>query len=140
VDEAGATSEQDIPVLLLLKPNNLVLIGDHLQLPPPSSSREKFGSLMERCSRNSRFDIFALQMQYRMHPKICRLVSALMYEQHNIKLQTDKAVAIQREENAAGHYPMLIVRVQKPAAKEHNEMQERQSYINHHEAKVSECL
>lgn len=34
VDEAGCVLEPAIPVLLRWKPNNLILIGDHLQLPP----------------------------------------------------------------------------------------------------------
>jgi len=34
VDEAGATSEVSMPLLLRLQPRNIVLVGDHFQLPP----------------------------------------------------------------------------------------------------------
>lgn len=33
VDEAGCVLEPSIPVLLTWRPENLILIGDHLQLP-----------------------------------------------------------------------------------------------------------
>lgn len=36
VDECGCTSESATPMLLKLKPKNLVLVGDHRQLPPCS--------------------------------------------------------------------------------------------------------
>lgn len=37
VDEAGCVLETAIPILLQWAPSNLVLIGDHLQLPPYTS-------------------------------------------------------------------------------------------------------
>lgn len=47
VDEAGCVPEMAIPVLILLAPSQLVLVGDHLQLPaftdlhkpPPNHTR-----------------------------------------------------------------------------------------------------
>ncbi len=48
VDEAGCVPEMAIPVLILLAPSQLVLVGDHLQLPaftdlhkpPPNHTRK----------------------------------------------------------------------------------------------------
>ncbi len=34
VDEAGCVQEMAVPMLLRLHPNNLILVGDHLQLGP----------------------------------------------------------------------------------------------------------
>jgi superfamily I DNA and/or RNA helicase len=33
VDEAGCVAEMALPTLINLAPSNLVLVGDHLQLP-----------------------------------------------------------------------------------------------------------
>ena len=91
VDEAGCVLESSIPILLRFQPNNLILIGDHKQLQPFSSIRSDphktthhARSLLERAIEAG-LNPQKLTIQYRMHPKICELVSKLFYNQ---KLET----------------------------------------------------
>ncbi|KAK3273602.1 hypothetical protein CYMTET_18168 [Cymbomonas tetramitiformis] len=85
VDECGCTPESSVALLLRLRPRNLVLIGDHKQLPPCSlvPPQELQGthhdrSLLERCILASG-RVHRLLEQYRMHAQICRTVSDLFY-------------------------------------------------------------
>jgi superfamily I DNA and/or RNA helicase len=66
-------------------PNNLILVGDHKQLPPfsvvrPDKFQEKnhLRSLLER-TVDCNLSPHVLTIQYRMHPKICEMVSNLFY-------------------------------------------------------------
>eukprot|EP00798_Chlamydomonas_sp_ICE-L_P003375 gene3375-13409_t len=86
VDEAGSVLESAIPVLLFWEPANLVLVGDHCQLPPFSHVREEIAeplkharSLLERCVDAGMVPWF-LETQYRMHPRLSGLVSRLFYK------------------------------------------------------------
>ncbi|KAL4439787.1 hypothetical protein ABPG75_002788 [Micractinium tetrahymenae] len=82
VDEAGCVPEMALPTLIRLSPSQLVLIGDHLQLPaytdlhkpPPNHTR----SLMQRAVQ---LDLPAAMLteQYRMHPSICAAISREFY-------------------------------------------------------------
>ena len=104
IDEAGATAETAMPLLLRLQPNNMILVGDHFQLPPSSgaSSANMKGSaskadginrsLMERCIQNGR-SYNMLDLQYRMHPTICSLISQLFYSPSGVPLKTDPQIA-----------------------------------------------
>lgn len=102
VDECGCTPESSTALLLNLRPENVVLLGDHHQLPPCSlinpRDLQNTGhdrSALERCVLGSEkvsvsvFENYAtekpttachrLTEQYRMHPEICALISNLFY-------------------------------------------------------------
>lgn len=87
IDEAGATLESHIPVLLKLQVKNLVLLGDIKQLRPLVKSlndtdvREKCvdRSCMERCI-DAGVATHMLKVQYRMPARMCRVVSNLFYD------------------------------------------------------------
>ena len=85
VDECGCTPESSTALLLKLAPSNLILVGDHKQLPPCSMlpPQELVGtghsrSLLERCVLSSG-TVHRLAEQYRMPGPICRVVSKLFY-------------------------------------------------------------
>lgn len=85
VDECGCTPESSTALLLRLNPRNLILIGDHKQLPPSSilQPTELAGtgharSLFERCVLASG-QVRRLDVQYRMPAPVCALVSHLFY-------------------------------------------------------------
>ncbi|ESO86616.1 hypothetical protein LOTGIDRAFT_235246 [Lottia gigantea] len=82
IDECGMCTEPEtlLPILVA-KPNQLVLIGDHKQLRPilMCSKAAKLGlekSLFERYAEKAIF----LNIQYRMHPDICAFPSKQFYE------------------------------------------------------------
>jgi len=86
LDEAGATAETYIPMLLDLKVQNLVLVGDQKQLPPLIKgagnwydSSNVARSLMQRSiERNPKFVM--LKTQYRMPRMLCDIVSDTFYD------------------------------------------------------------
>ena len=85
VDECGCTTESSMALLIRLNPTNLIMVGDHKQLPPTSMIPEKKlvgtghdQSLLARCCATASMHI--LNEQYRMHGKICALVSYQFYE------------------------------------------------------------
>lgn len=89
VDEAGCAPESCVPLLLELRPRNLICVGDPLQLPPFTQLRhaQLHGtnhnrSLMERATqtRGGARVGHLLTTQYRMHPDIAAVMSNLMYE------------------------------------------------------------
>ena len=87
VDECGCTPESSTALLLNLKPKNMVLLGDHMQLPPCSlvpphalKHTNHDRSMLERCVLGSGGKVHRLTEQYRMHPHICSVVSKISYE------------------------------------------------------------
>eukprot|EP00927_Polykrikos_kofoidii_P068680 TRINITY_DN6400_c0_g1_i2.p1 TRINITY_DN6400_c0_g1~~TRINITY_DN6400_c0_g1_i2.p1 ORF type:complete len:906 (+),score=135.93 TRINITY_DN6400_c0_g1_i2:187-2904(+) len=89
IDEAAATPESYVPQVLHTRAENLVLLGDHLQLPPLVITQDladldrKQGnrSLMERAlDRMPQHWLHQLTEQYRMPQGLCKLVSDLFYE------------------------------------------------------------
>lgn len=101
VDEAGCMAEQELGILLGLKPTNLILIGDHKQLSPFTNIR---GEIVEATKCNRSFFARAvdaagethmhfLDEQYRMPPALCDIVSRLFYEG---RLRTADATAASR--------------------------------------------
>uniref|UniRef100_A0A6A7G2U3 Expressed protein n=1 Tax=Hirondellea gigas TaxID=1518452 RepID=A0A6A7G2U3_9CRUS len=85
IDEAGCMEEISMAVILKLRPKNVILVGDHKQLPPltllqsTESRLKKYDrSLMERCVDVSQ-SCHTLTIQYRMHRSIQDLVSKLYY-------------------------------------------------------------
>ena len=108
VDECGCTPESSTALLLNLRPRNLVLLGDHNQLPPCSVINPRDlrntghnRSAMERCvlgsgpvsngesaaeeetktrAAESSLACHRLTEQYRMHPAICEVVSRQFYQ------------------------------------------------------------
>ncbi len=86
MDEAGATTETEMPALLRLNPCNLILIGDHKQLkgfdniPTHLITDKTYNiSLLERLIESGRKH-HLLYIQYRMAPQIRNIVSNLFYE------------------------------------------------------------
>lgn len=85
VDECGCTPESSIALLLRLTPQNLILVGDHKQLPPtsmlPPQDLQGTGharSVLERSILASgRFH--RLLEQYRMPSRLCNVVSKTFY-------------------------------------------------------------
>lgn len=99
VDECGCTPESSTALLVNLRPQNLLLIGDHLQLPPFTAiapwklhGKNYPQSLLERCvSSGCKFSM--LNEQYRMHPRIAEFVSKQFY---GGRLVTPPEVALHR--------------------------------------------
>lgn len=88
LDEAGATAEDNIPLLLDAGAENLVLLGDQKQLgplvvshEPPTVLEEKKAnrSFLQRCCDAGRVPVL-LSEQYRMPRFLGSLVSGLCYE------------------------------------------------------------
>ncbi|CAE7456355.1 unnamed protein product [Symbiodinium sp. CCMP2456] len=133
VDECGCTPESSTALLLRLQPANLVLVGDHKQLPPTSLVQPQIlegtghnRSLLERCVLASG-RVHQLREQYRMHPSIGRLVSNLFYSG---RLETPRRVAEDRQ--ACERRPLVWMDVQG------REEAPNKSYIN--AAEVNSCL
>jgi hypothetical protein len=114
IDECGCTPESSVALLLRLQPSNLVLVGDHRQLPPcsmvPPRELEGTGhdrSLLERCVLGSG-QVHRLLEQYRMPAQCCALVSQLFY--HSL-LTTPAAVGRAREQAMGGQRgPLTMLR------------------------------
>jgi|AntAceMinimDraft_1070359.scaffolds.fasta_scaffold14458_2 hypothetical protein len=103
VDECGCTPESSTAMLLNLRPHNLVLLGDHKQLPPcslvPPQDLKGTGhdrSMLERCVLASG-QVHTLTEQYRMHPHICAAISRQFYQG---RLQTAATTAEERFKHA----------------------------------------
>lgn len=101
VDECGCTPESSVAMLLRLEPRNLILVGDHRQLPPCSlvppqvlstSGQGHTRSLLERCILASG-TFHRLLEQYRMPAQVSSVVSHLYYHS---ALTTPKLVADNR--------------------------------------------
>ncbi|CAE7240689.1 Upf1 [Symbiodinium microadriaticum] len=98
LDEAAATAETYIPLILRLQVENLVLLGDHKQLSPlvlasggdrEIKDKNVDRSLMERAIDNN-LRPHSLRVQYRMPEVLCNLVSSLFY---GGSLRTERSVA-----------------------------------------------
>jgi len=84
LDEGGYVPEYKMPLLTRFNPDLLLVVGDHHQLPPytdcvdfnPVSVLERMAEAREATSQPLKM----LEMQYRMHPAICRVVSKNFYE------------------------------------------------------------
>ena len=107
VDECGCTPESSTALLLNLQPQNMVLLGDHRQLPPcslvPPQVLKETGhdrSMLERCVLGSGGKVHRLTEQYRMHPHICSVVSKISYQS---TLQTAASTAEARFKTAEEH-------------------------------------
>ncbi|CAB1103224.1 unnamed protein product [Ectocarpus sp. CCAP 1310/34] len=109
MDEAACVLEAAVPVLLALGIKNLTLVGDHRQLQPFSQVRENEAgkhhsrSLMERAIDSGRANQF-LDLQYRMHPTLCQVVSSTFYDG---KLKTAEELRLTR----MSHQPCKWVHV-----------------------------
>lgn len=88
LDEGGWVPEFKMPLLTRFKPDLLLVVGDHLQLPPFTDCSDFIPtSVLERMAKSlpASNPIPILKTQYRMHPDICSLVSGHFY---GGKLQT----------------------------------------------------
>ena len=111
VDECGCTTESSTALLLRLNPTNLMIVGDHKRLPPtwmiPGTKLVGTGhdqSLLARCCATS--SMHMLNEQYRMHEKICALVSYQFYD--NLLLTSPTIVDDRRRKEK---YPLIWVPV-----------------------------
>ena len=106
VDEAGCTSEMELGILLHQRPTNMILIGDHKQLPP--FSRAGVGANAPRSFFKRAMDAGGpvrahfLDTQYRMPAALAGIVSRVFY---NDQLVT----AVDR--TSAGLRPVMFVPV-----------------------------
>ena len=104
LDEAGTIPEAKLCVIIAVLPQitRIVSIGDQQQLEPYTDIRKRRDTetkgYFHRASRVLCEEIPMLQTQFRMHPKICKLVSSIAY---GGQLRTDPAVAAQREREIA---------------------------------------
>ncbi|CAJ1397165.1 unnamed protein product [Effrenium voratum] len=97
LDEAAATAETYMPLILRMGVENLVLLGDHKQLNPlvlatagdwEIKDKQVDRSFMERAMQSG-CKLHALHTQYRMPDILCKLVSQLFY---GGRLSTDFSV------------------------------------------------
>jgi len=112
VDECGCTTESSVALLMRMDPKNLIMVGDHKQLPPtsmvPPQELQGTGhdrSLLERCVAASG-SVHRLVEQYRMHDKICQVVSRQFY---NSMLQTP--LSVRQDRQAKEKHPLIWVSV-----------------------------
>lgn len=96
IDESTQASEPECLIPLVLGCEQVVLVGDHLQLGPVVMSKKaaKAGlnrSLFERLIA-LRFKPIRLEMQYRMHPALSEFPSMMFYEGalHNAVSEPDR--------------------------------------------------
>mmetsp|Transcript_47960 Transcript_47960/g.102688 ORF Transcript_47960/g.102688 Transcript_47960/m.102688 type:complete len:938 (+) Transcript_47960:127-2940(+) len=96
LDEAAATSETYIPMLIDMGIQHLVMMGDHKQLRPmvvgnPAvlSGKNVGRSFMERCIAAG-VKQHRLREQYRMPLILCKLVSMLFYREHPLSTGSNK--------------------------------------------------
>ena len=107
LDEAGTITEAKLCVIIAVLPQitRIVSIGDQQQLEPYTDIQKRLRDTQgyfhrdtqgyfHRAARVLRDDIPMLHTQFRMHPKICKLVSSIAY---GGQLHTDPAVARKRE-------------------------------------------
>ena len=103
LDEAGTITEAKLCVIIAVLPQitRIVSIGDQQQLEPYTDIQMNIQKRLRdtqgyfhRAARVLRDDIPMLHTQFRMHPKICKLVSSIAY---GGQLHTDPAVARKRE-------------------------------------------
>mmetsp|Transcript_28537 Transcript_28537/g.45829 ORF Transcript_28537/g.45829 Transcript_28537/m.45829 type:complete len:1349 (-) Transcript_28537:902-4948(-) len=130
VDECGCTTESSTALLLRLNPTNLIMVGDHKQLPPTSTIRDEElagtghdRSLLARCCATA--SMHMLNEQYRMHEKICALVSYQFYD--NLLLTSPTIVDDRRRKEK---HPLIWVPVR---GKEEFSPGAKRSYVNHDE-------
>eukprot|EP00906_Rhabdomonas_costata_P017081 RCo024580 len=106
IDEAGCVTETSVPLLMLCEPRNVVVIGDHKQLPPFTNFQQNElrgpaahynRSLLERIA-HARQSLPMITTQYRMHPEICEVVDKLFYKS---QLITDAGTVQARGEPVA---------------------------------------
>jgi hypothetical protein len=104
IDESGLCPEYTGALFASLKPRQLVLFGDVNQLPPFSYFDEQAAPLSlvarlqqraESGQKDVRIPVPMLATQYRMHPKLCELVSDTFYKG---RLTTDQRVSVERKE------------------------------------------
>ncbi|EDQ86782.1 uncharacterized protein MONBRDRAFT_10566 [Monosiga brevicollis MX1] len=99
IDEAAQCAETEALVALQRCGSKTILVGDHRQLPAtllsPLGSRVYGRSMFERLYPllHAIQAAVMLDVQYRMHPKICAIASNLFYEG---RLETDPTVATRR--------------------------------------------
>ncbi|KAJ7505328.1 AAA domain-containing protein [Mycena galericulata] len=93
IDEASQAIELSALIPLKYQPKHSILVGDPQQLPPTvlsqeasifhfiAASRFRYNeSLFVRLQKNNPKSMHLLSIQYRMHPKISQLPSALFYQ------------------------------------------------------------
>ena len=101
MDESGLCPDYFGPLFARLNPRQLILFGDVNQLPPFSGFKDQVAprSIMARLQSaledGTPFSVPLLATQFRMHTKLCRLVSDIFYKG---RLRTDPCVNVERHE------------------------------------------
>jgi hypothetical protein len=136
LDEAGTIPEAKVCVVIanLRQITRIVAIGDQQQLEPFTNiNRRGTAQTQGYFHRVARvIQLPMLNVQFRMHPQICELVSKIAYDN---ELRTDPDVRIKRLESSRGpviswiSYPMQGNQESEPEGK-------ASSYINKHEIKL----
>lgn len=86
IDEAAQATEPAclVPVATALGASQLVLVGDHMQLPPTVLSKDAqdggLGTSLFARLRNAGLDAALLRCQYRMHPTLASFSSERFYD------------------------------------------------------------
>lgn len=95
IDEAGTVPEYKLPLLLTMRVEAIVAIGDQNQLQPFSHARQDtpMDGFFQRAVKSLDGRVPMLTEQYRMHPAICELVSDQFYRN---RLVTGETVAALR--------------------------------------------
>ena len=141
LDEAGTIPEAKLCVIIAVLPQitRIVSIGDQQQLEPytdiqPRHNRKtKTEGYFHRAARVLCKEIPMLQTQFRMHPKICKLVSSIAY---GGQLRTDPAVAAQRERQIASAQAISWVGYAREGAGESKSAGCSSSWKNHQELEI----
>jgi len=93
IDEAAQCAEPEIIMPMIYRPKTVILVGDHLQLPPTVKSRDAENSgyarsLFERFqSITAGRNMILLTEQYRMKPEICSMPSKIFYKNQLTSLE-----------------------------------------------------
>ena len=141
LDEAGTIPEAKLCVIIAVLPKitRIVSIGDQQQLEPytdiqPRHNRKtKTEGYFHRAARVLCKEIPMLQTQFRMHPKICKLVSSIAY---GGQLRTDPAVAAQRERQIASAQAISWVGYAREGVGESKSAGCSSSWKNHQELEI----
>lgn len=117
IDEAAQTVEAECMIALQLAPRLCLLAGDVKQLPAVIKSKHARKhhfdwSMMWRLQKECRQKATVLDLQYRMHPEIAKLVSGPVYDG---KLETAPAV-LKREPLLPPHSAKYKLNTHPPVA------------------------
>ena len=124
IDEAGCVPEYKVAALTISPAHNIVAVGDDKQLPPFTNLDDVQHSFYKR-AKKCNVPEHRLTEQFRMHPRICNLVSGLFYSD-TLTTHADTVVARQS--------PLPLVWID---GGNHTEERDGTSYTNSTEASLA---